>query len=81
MAEATSGGPGSSGGRSRSFVRVVIEIVIGAIVVIDALEELSSTRRRISRAFAGWWGNIEQRERRHMHESQIAFLAETLKRH
>jgi len=59
----------------------VIEIVIGAIVVIDALEELSSTRRRISRAFGGWWANVDRRERRHMHENEIAFLAETLKRH
>src|SRR3954454_14517605 len=55
MAEATSAEPGSTGGRARTFIRVVIEIVIGAIVVIDALEELSSTRRRISRAFTGWW--------------------------
>jgi hypothetical protein len=81
MAEATSAEPGSTGGRSRTFIRVVIEIVIGAIVVIDALEELSSTRRRISRAFTGWWGTVERRERRHMHENEIAFLAKTLKRH
>src|SRR3954468_9890595 len=55
MAEATTVEPGSRGGRSRGFIRVVIEVVIGAIVVIDALEELGSTRRRISRAFGGWW--------------------------
>ena len=81
MAGTTTAEPGSTGGRSRSFIRVVIEIVIGAIVVIDALEELSATRRRISRAAAGWWSNVERRERRHMHENEIAFLTETLKRH
>lgn len=60
--------------------RMLAEIAIAAIVVVDAVEAARSLRRRMRRNVDAWWSGIDRREERQLHEDEVALLARALRR-
>ena len=70
-------GPSDPAGRRRR-VDLLLKVGIGVVLAVQALEEVRYVRNRMARRAGTWWDDLEHRERRRLHESQLGYLVKRL---
>src|SRR3954454_19289959 len=61
-------------------VERTVKIILGAIVVLESVEEIRFLVKRARRVSTSWWSDVEHRESRRLRVAEAGYLFEHLER-
>jgi hypothetical protein len=66
--------------RPAKLVRLALWVGLAGLLSVEAWDEVATLRRRVGRLLTGWVSEVERRERRGEHWTEIATLASQIDR-
>ena len=63
-----------------SRVERTVKIILGAIVVLESVDEMRFLVKRARRVSTSWWSDVEHREARRLRVAEAGYLFEHLER-
>jgi hypothetical protein len=66
--------------RVKQWAQVMLWVGLVVLLIAELIDELKTSRRRLSHLASSWWAGIERRERRHARRSSTAALASRIQR-